>query len=404
MTTPAAPAVESGERHGEYRRQRHSCGRATTRDSVPRRRRLPESSGTTKLPFAPHHTTSHRDTRVRGRDGVERGGVNEKAADPLGSDRGTDRASGIDRIGPCPTRSLLQRLQTNTAGWFNNEGTIFRVPDFYSNGGYPDDIDSASGDYHARLGITPAPSLCSSGGGPQPVLQPLRTRIRAVSGSAFPLGGYTTRVDVYLDVAWAATHFDRRFDWSSAINNTSGAHRRDFVFNAGTEATGFIISASNNGNRCNSFPSNLGRTPIHIITSGWYTFEHTFTGLPGTPLVVNPAGHPKATNAHHEHLGPQRRHRHPRCHPWRIRNGWFVQKRSSSRSITAKGQAWLVHRVVRSDQRWRLDHRGQHGQRQFRRQRQGFGVRRDLGPAAISGSRAHHAADLQGNDGPDCHL
>jgi hypothetical protein len=96
-----------------------------------------------------------------------------------------------------------------------------------------------------------------------------------------------TRVDIYLDVGWASTHPpDQRFDWSSAINNTSGAHRRDFVFNVGTEPTGFVISGSNNGDRCGSFPANPGRTPIHIAISGWYTFEHAFTGVAGGPLIV----------------------------------------------------------------------------------------------------------------------
>lgn len=96
-----------------------------------------------------------------------------------------------------------------------------------------------------------------------------------------------TRVDIYLDVAWASTHLpDHRFDWSSAVNDTSGMPRRDFVFNVGTEPTGFVISGSNNGDRCSSFPANPGNTPVHVITSGWYTFEHAFTGVAGGPLVV----------------------------------------------------------------------------------------------------------------------
>lgn len=104
--------------------------------------------------------------------------------------------------------------------------------------------------------------------------------------SFFPPGGYFTRVDIYLDVAWAATQIDRRFDWSSAVNTPTGVHRRDFVFNVGTEPTGFVISASNNGTRCGAFPANPGRTPVHVLKSGWYTFEHAFTGVAGGPLAV----------------------------------------------------------------------------------------------------------------------
>jgi hypothetical protein len=87
-------------------------------------------------------------------------------------------------------------------------------------------------------------------------------------------------------VAWASANLDKRFDWSSAINNTSGLHRRDFVFNVGTEPTGFVISGSNNTTRCGAFPANPGRMPVQILVSGWYTFEHSFTGVAGGPLTV----------------------------------------------------------------------------------------------------------------------
>ena len=101
--------------------------------------------------------------------------------------------------------------------------------------------------------------------------------------SAFPGGGYTTSVDVYFNVE-AGTVNDTRFDWSSAINDPAGNHRRDFVFNAGfyndTDATGsgprFVISASNNATRSGAFPKNPGRDPFSITATGWYTFEHRF--------------------------------------------------------------------------------------------------------------------------------
>jgi hypothetical protein len=101
--------------------------------------------------------------------------------------------------------------------------------------------------------------------------------------STFPTGGYSTSVDVYLNVEAGNTN-DTRFDWSSAINNPAGAHRRDFVFNAGyyddTDATGsgprFVISASNNATRGSAFPKNPARDPFSITETGWYTFEHRF--------------------------------------------------------------------------------------------------------------------------------
>lgn len=190
-------------------------------------------------------------------------------------------------VADSPPGPYFNGFEQNTFGWFNfSGGTIKREPSGYSNGGgYADGIASAEGSYHARLGLDPNPDTCFSGAGPQPIHSGPFTNWGGYS-SIFPPGGYQTRVDIYLDVAWAQTHLDRRFDWSSAINNTTGQHRRDFVFNAGTEPTGFVISGSNNGTRCGAFPANPGRTPIHITVSGWYTFEHSFIGVAGGPLTV----------------------------------------------------------------------------------------------------------------------
>jgi hypothetical protein len=196
-----------------------------------------------------------------------------------------------------PPGPYFNGFETNTAGWFNFSGaTISREPSGYLGSGYASGVASAGGSYHARLTKDPSPGECESGAGPQPVYQGPYTNWGGYS-SIFPTGGYTTRLDIYLDTAWAATHADQRFDWSSAISTTTGTHRRDFVFNAGTEPTGFVISASNNGTRCGAFPQNPGRTPIHIVASGWYTFEHTFTGVPGGPLLVNMRIIQKSTGA-----------------------------------------------------------------------------------------------------------
>jgi PEP-CTERM motif len=99
--------------------------------------------------------------------------------------------------------------------------------------------------------------------------------------SVFPDGGFTTSLDIYLDVN-AGVANDTRFDWDNAISNTSGAFLRDFVFNAGfysaTDATGsgnrFEISVSNNAGRSGANPE--GANAFAITTTGWYTFQDTF--------------------------------------------------------------------------------------------------------------------------------
>ena len=136
------------------------------------------------------------------------------------------------------------------------------------------DVTSSAGDFHAEA----ANGAFTRFGGYE---------------STFPAGGYTTSVDVYLNVD-AGNANDTRFDWSSAINTPAGTHRRDFVFNAGfyddTDATGsgprFVISASTNAGRANAFPKNPARDPFSITETGWYTFEHRFYNKGSNLLAV----------------------------------------------------------------------------------------------------------------------
>jgi hypothetical protein len=119
---------------------------------------------------------------------------------------------------------------------------------------------SAAGAFHAEAAFVAAPGT-----------SPSLTHFGGYE-STFPANGYTTSVDVYLNVDGSFAN-DARFDWSSAINMPDGNHRRDFVFNAGfyndTDATGsgprFVISASTNATRSGA-----------ITATGWYTFEHRF--------------------------------------------------------------------------------------------------------------------------------
>ncbi|HWW90883.1 MAG TPA: post-COAP-1 domain-containing protein [Solirubrobacteraceae bacterium] len=190
-----------------------------------------------------------------------------------------------------PPGPYFNGFETNTAGWFNFEGaTVTRVPSG-SPSTYATGISAATGNYFARLGIGNNVT-CQSGAGTLDWYVGPYTNWGGES-SIFPPGGYQTGVDVYLDVGWAATHPDRRFDWSSAINEPSGNFRREFVFNVGTEPAtdltgpGFYISAGNNSTRCGAYPENPGNLPIKITTSGWYTFGHAFTGVAGGPLTVD---------------------------------------------------------------------------------------------------------------------
>jgi len=134
-------------------------------------------------------------------------------------------------------------------------------------------IASADGAFHALVGV----GAFTTWGG-----------YNFGAGNAVPTAfqEYLTSIDIYLDVSagWAN---DTRLDFTSAINNAAGTHLRDFAFNLGfyddLDLTGpgagtdrFVVSASNNTGRANSFPKNPGRAPIAIATTGWYTFQNRF--------------------------------------------------------------------------------------------------------------------------------
>jgi hypothetical protein len=207
----------------------------------------------------------------------------------------------LPAIADSPPGPYLNGFETDTSGWVdlvadptNGVGHITRRPSGYTNGGgYASGIASAAGGFHARVSGDPCDSV------PLQDCEGPFTRWGGYSAT-FPPGGYRTQIDIYLDVSWAAAHPDgandgntaARFDFSSSINDSSGFFLRDFVFNAGTNpagdpsSPGFYIGASTNAFRGSTYPENpcpnpsstpnVCRTPVHIVTSGWYTFRHTF--------------------------------------------------------------------------------------------------------------------------------
>jgi hypothetical protein len=198
-------------------------------------------------------------------------------------------------VADAPPGPYFNGFEKNTAGWFNLGGTITRVPSG-SSSTYANGVNAATGSYYARLGIDPSPSSCTYGGGTALIYYGPYTNWGGYS-AIFPPGGYSTGVDIYLDVPYALSHLDTRFDWSSAINDASGNFRRDFVFNVGTDSFGFVMTGGNNSTRCGANPADPGHAPVvHITESGWYTFKHTFSGVSGGPLTVTLEVMPSGSN------------------------------------------------------------------------------------------------------------
>jgi hypothetical protein len=183
-----------------------------------------------------------------------------------------------------PPGPYFNGFEHNTNGWFDGGNrNIVRRPSGWvptSGSNYAPGVPSAAGDRHARLEDGFNCTLNCDG--------PF-TRWGGYS-STFPEGGYKTQIDIYLDTSWAASNNtvlkDYRVDWISALNDNAGVFERDFVFNIGTTPTGYIIQSSTNSTRSGANPNvpcpspstlpNTCRPPVHIDTSGWYTFRHTF--------------------------------------------------------------------------------------------------------------------------------
>jgi hypothetical protein len=183
--------------------------------------------------------------------------------------------AGVASAG-APPLPYFNGFEENIDGWDFQANPAFHAARVASatNG-----VTSATGGWHAEGGTNNGTVPVTNWGG---------------YSSVFPANGYSTAVDIYLNFGGGYTN-DTRFDFTSAINTPAGNHRRDFAFNAGfyndNTAPGsgnrFIISASNNTGRANSFPANPGRNPIAITTTGWYTFKHTFRDNGSGVLAVD---------------------------------------------------------------------------------------------------------------------
>ena len=178
-------------------------------------------------------------------------------------------------------RDRRQRLDNQ------GNGSITRVPSgFSTGGGYADAIDSAQGNDHARLHVDPAANFGNAGDpscapGSKDCIGPYTDWGLSFSAGRFPTGGVSTSADIYLDTAFAATHKDYRFDWDSALNDSTGQFLQDYVFNVGTAtpndpriesgvASGnshFVIAASTNALRESSSPEDPNHNPQCITAS-----------------------------------------------------------------------------------------------------------------------------------------
>lgn len=98
--------------------------------------------------------------------------------------------------------------------------------------------------------------------------------------------GFRSSVDVYLDLSNPAVTADTYgWDVSTAASGQDGAHRRDFIFHAASDAGGNILIAADN-NTGFTKRNDLGSINHYTVTnSGWYTLEWVFRDNAGVLAV-----------------------------------------------------------------------------------------------------------------------
>jgi len=211
--------------------------------------------------------------------------------------------------------SYANGFETDTTGWLSpaGYGTLTRVSDGYLSASYASAISSAGGTHHARAG---RPECGTEQGGGGTTVYCLGPYTRFGGYNATWTGGYSTQLDIYLDAAYAQANPDSyggnitcltasspssdatcrgtRFDWDSAINNSSGTFLQDYAFNVGTgdgTCSGWVANASTNAFRIGATPYGAGSACL--AASGWYTFKHTFyddAGFLKVRLEIIPVG------------------------------------------------------------------------------------------------------------------
>jgi autotransporter-associated beta strand protein len=147
----------------------------------------------------------------------------------------------------------------------------------------PSDASSGSG-YGLATGTSNAIAPAKGGGNAFP--------LDASVGPATDFGGFrsdfgsgfTAQVDVFIDPGnWGAGPNGTGFDWSVAASDSSGEHRRDFIFHLVDTGDSVAIGADSNS----SFRPKVGNngTLATIESAGWYTLQHIFFDDGGTLKV-----------------------------------------------------------------------------------------------------------------------
>ena len=98
--------------------------------------------------------------------------------------------------------------------------------------------------------------------------------------------GFRSSQDIYIDLSNPAVMANTYgWDLSTAVNNQSNNHLRDFVFHAASNASGEVLIGSSNGSNFTRRNDLASINHYTITSSGWYTFEWVFRNNAGVLAV-----------------------------------------------------------------------------------------------------------------------
>jgi hypothetical protein len=167
-----------------------------------------------------------------------------------------------------------QGFESGTAGWFDNDIAGWEgYGGIASVGSGSSGISSASGSAHATVAGVQDPGD-GKYYGPFSRFDGYRT--------TWP-GTWVAEVAVYLDPAWTN---GAGFDYSVASSNSSGDHRRDFIFHVTKDInTGKLLVAGSNNTNFAPRQDLENINHYEVVTAGWYTLRHIFRDQGGVLAV-----------------------------------------------------------------------------------------------------------------------
>lgn len=163
------------------------------------------------------------------------------------------------------TDVFLNGFESDTSGWFPYSGTITRVPSGTSG------VTSADGNWHAEIGVGP-----NNGDGAY-------TNFGGYS-SAFPTGGFSQLVDVYIDPTMGSIGNGWALD--NALNGSDGVWEEAGGVGAlkATDGNWWVAADGDGGGYPGPASGGVG---LMISTAGWYTIESQWVENSDDPSEID---------------------------------------------------------------------------------------------------------------------